>query len=82
MGGKVDEDPKERFRRTIRFTDLACDPVYLGGDLHAVHPGSRDPGGVTDRDESLDLATVSLLDGEGWPLEVPAADGVWCTRLE
>lgn len=103
----MDEDPKERFRRTIRFADLArklgvdlppfwgplvafdparerspADPVYLGGDLHAVHPVAREPGAPPDRDGSLDLATIALLDGEGWLLDIAATDGVWCTRLE
>ena len=105
--GRVDEDPEERFGRSIRFADLARelgvdlppfrgpleafdpaperssgDPVYLGGDLHAVHPDSRARGALPGRDETLDLATVSLLDGEGWQLDVPATQGVWCTRLE
>jgi hypothetical protein len=54
--------------------------VCLGGDLHAIHPDGRGPESPSDRDESLDLATVTLLDGEGWSLEVPATEGVWCTR--
>jgi hypothetical protein len=58
------------------------DPVYLGGDLHANRPDGRRSGGRPYRDESLDLATVTLLDGEGRVLDVPATDGVWCTRLE
>ena len=103
---RVDEDPEERFRRTVRFADLARelgvdlppfrgplqafdpaparspgDPVYLGGDLHAVHPDSSGPGAPPGRDESLDQATISLLDGEGWVLDIQAIEGVWCARL-
>jgi hypothetical protein len=107
-GRAVDEDPEERFRRTIRFADLArelavdlppfrgpleafdpvpgrssSDPVYLGGDLHAVHPDGGDPDGTpSDPDESLDQATITLLDGEGWALDIQAIEGIWCTRLE
>lgn len=58
------------------------DPVYLGGDLHAVHPDARDPGARPGRDDSLDRATITVLDGEGWLLDVPATEGVWCTRVE
>jgi hypothetical protein len=107
MGGAVDEGPGERFRRTVRFADLARDlgvdlpafegplvafdpaprrspgdPVYLGGDLHAVHPDGHDPGGPPDRDPSLDQAAINLFDGEDLQLEIAAIDGVWCTRLE
>jgi hypothetical protein len=107
MGGAVDEDPKDRFRRTLRFAGLArdlgvdlpafrgplvafdpaperspADPVYLGGDLHAVHPDARETAAAPGRDASLDLATVTLCDGEGCQLDVLATQGVWCTRLE
>jgi hypothetical protein len=106
-GRRADEDPEERFRRTIRFADLARelevdlppfrgplqafdsapertpgDPVYLGGDLHAVHPESRGPSAPPDRDESLDKATISLLDGEGWVLDIQATEGIWCALTE
>jgi hypothetical protein len=57
----------------------AGDSVRLGGDLHAVHSATRVPGPPPDRDGSLDPATVTLFDGEGWSLDVPATDGVWCT---
>lgn len=107
MNGAVDEDPRERLRRTIRFADLARDlgvdlppfrgplvafdpvldrssgdPVYLGGDLHAVHPDTREPDPPPDRDDSLDQAVITLSDGAGWQLSIAAAEGVWCTRLE
>jgi hypothetical protein len=60
----------------------AGDAVFLGGDLHAVHPDTRGPGARSGRDESLDLATVTLCDGEGRQLDIRATEGVWCTRLE
>jgi hypothetical protein len=52
--------------------------VCLGGDLHAIHPDTRGPAPPSDRDESLDLATVAVFDGEGWSLDIPANEGVWC----
>jgi hypothetical protein len=58
------------------------DPVYLGGDLQAVHPDAREPRPRPGRDDSLDRATITLLDGEGWLLDIPATEGVWCTRVE
>jgi hypothetical protein len=54
--------------------------VCLGGDLHAVHPAGRGDGPPSDRDGSLDLATVILFDDEGWSLDVPATEGIWSTR--
>jgi hypothetical protein len=60
----------------------ASEFVCLGGDLHAVHPAARGPRPRSDRDRSLDLATVTLFDGEGWSLRVPTTKGVWCTRPE
>lgn len=56
-------------------------PVYLGGDLHRVHPGAagRDPGRV--RDESLDEARIALFDREDEELETTAVEGVWCLAL-
>jgi hypothetical protein len=60
----------------------AEDPVFLGGDLHAVHPAAGGPAPAADRDPSLDFATISLSDREREPLDVPAAEGIWCTRLE
>jgi hypothetical protein len=56
--------------------------VCLGGDLHAVHPATPGQRPPSDRDGSLDLARVTLFDGEGWSLGVPATEGVWCTRPE
>jgi len=60
----------------------AGEPVFLGGDLHAVHPAA---GGATrgaERDASLDGATISLADHEHEPIEVTALEGVWCTRID
>jgi hypothetical protein len=107
MSRAVDEDPGERFRRTVRFADLARelgvdlppfrgplvafdpapvrspgDPVYLGGDLHAVHPDVAAPGTAAQLDESLDRAAISFIDGEGRTLETHAVEGVWCARLD
>jgi len=59
------------------------DPVFLGGDLHATHP--RAAGSTTtaaERDPSLDFATITLIDHDHPPLDVPATAGVWCTRVE
>ena len=56
------------------------DPVFLGGDLHAVHPGAARPAAAR-RDISLDFATISLIDHEHRPLDVPATQGIWCTRI-
>jgi hypothetical protein len=56
-------------------------PVFLGGDLHAVHPDTADPLPVDGRDGSLDAATVILDDQEHPPLRTAAVEGVWCLAL-
>jgi hypothetical protein len=58
------------------------DQIYLGGDLHAVHPeasAGAPPHGV--RDGSLDGAKIILDDEVEEPLEVFAVEGIWCTAL-
>jgi hypothetical protein len=56
-------------------------PVFLGGDLHEVHPEAherrRHP-----RDPTLDSATLTFTDLEGEPLETGATQGIWCIRIE
>jgi hypothetical protein len=60
----------------------ADDPVFLGGDLHAVHPRAETPTARPDRDRSLDSAIVSLTDHEHEVLDIATVEGVWCTRVE
>lgn len=60
----------------------AEDPVFLGGDLHAVHPSAEGAGGRGDRDASLDGAIVTLVDHEREMLDLAAVEGLWCTRIE
>jgi hypothetical protein len=57
------------------------DPVYLGGDLHRVHPAAsqRYPG--PRRDDSLDAARITLSDCENEDLETTAVEGIWCLAL-
>jgi hypothetical protein len=57
------------------------DPVYLGGDLHAVHPDAPERYRGRPRDESLDEARIALGDDEHEDLEVTAVDGVWCLAI-
>lgn len=58
------------------------DPVYLGGDLHAVHPETPAGPQPPRQDPSLDVATVSLTDFDHPPLETAAVDGIWCLAIE
>lgn len=58
----------------------AADPVYLGGDLHAVHPRSGGAGG-SPRDATLDSSIVTLSDHESEMTDVAAVEGIWCTRI-
>ena len=60
----------------------AEDPVYLGGDLHAVHTRAGSAASSGERDASLDFATVTVTDHEQRPLDVAALEGVWCTRFK
>ncbi len=58
------------------------DPVYLGGDLHAVHPAAPPRAEATARDPTLDNARVTLGDvPRPWP-EAAAVEGIWCVALE
>jgi hypothetical protein len=56
-------------------------PVFLGGDLHAVHP-EADPRHHHPHDPTLDAATITLTDLEEEPLETWAVEGIWCIRLD
>lgn len=56
-------------------------PVFLGGDLHAVHPEARGRRAAGDRDRSLDSAVVTIDDHEHDTLEVTAVEGIWCLAL-
>jgi hypothetical protein len=56
-------------------------PVYLGGDLHLVHPGASERYPGRPRDESLDGAVIGLCDQEHENLEATAVAGVWCLAL-
>jgi hypothetical protein len=55
-------------------------PVFLGGDLHAVHP-EADERHRHPHDPTLDSATITLVDLENEPLENQAIEGIWCIRL-
>jgi hypothetical protein len=57
------------------------DPVYLGGNLHAVHPGTSAGPPPTRRDHSLDAATITLTDFDHPPLEAIAVEGIWCLAI-
>jgi hypothetical protein len=57
-------------------------PVYLGGDLHRVHPDASGQHHGRPRDESLDGAKVGLSDQEHEDLEGTAVAGVWCLALQ
>jgi hypothetical protein len=56
-------------------------PVYLGGDLHRVHPDASERYSGRRRDESLDAARITLTDYEHEDLEATAVEGVWCLAL-
>jgi hypothetical protein len=58
------------------------DPIYLGGDLHAVHPDAPGDPGPREPDPSLDNATLTFGDiPHPWP-EAVAVEGIWCVVLE
>jgi hypothetical protein len=61
----------------------AGDPIYLGGDLHAVHPRSLDRRSDRPRDDTLDGATITLTLGDFVDdmVETTAVEGVWCVGL-
>jgi hypothetical protein len=55
--------------------------VHLGGDLHAVHPGVREPPAPRPRDRTLDSARIALGGAQGETIETIALDGIWCLAL-
>ena len=57
------------------------DPVFLGGDLHAVHPTVDGRATGSKRDTSLDSAIVTLADHEHEMLDLAAIEGIWCTPI-
>jgi hypothetical protein len=57
------------------------DPVFLGGDLHAVHPDTGPSSWQSAHDPTLDSAVVTLTDHENETLELAAVEGIWCTAL-
>jgi hypothetical protein len=60
----------------------AGDPLYMGGDLHAVHARPPAPGDPP-RDDTLDEATITLTLGDFQEdtVETVAVGGVWCVGL-
>jgi hypothetical protein len=56
-------------------------PVYLGGDLHAVHPEARARPAAGGRDRSLDSATITIDDHEHETVAATAVEGIWCLTL-
>ena len=63
-------------------TQRSGDPIYLGGDLHAVHPLAVREYPGRGHDATLDAATIGLHDEERAPLEVRANFGIWFVALE
>jgi hypothetical protein len=59
----------------------AEDPVFLGGDLQAVHPDAGAPSWRSGHDPTLDSAIITLTDHENETLELAAVEGIWCTAL-
>jgi hypothetical protein len=59
----------------------AEDPVFLGGDLQAVHPDAGPASCRAGRDATLDNAVITLTDHENETLELAAVEGIWCTAL-
>jgi hypothetical protein len=60
----------------------AADPVYLGGDLHAVHPRAGGPATPPARDHTLDSAIITLSGHDQEMHDLAAVEGVWCGRIE
>jgi hypothetical protein len=60
----------------------AEDPVYLGGDLHAVHPRAGSPATTAERDHSLDSAIITLSSHDQEMHDLAAVEGVWCGQIE
>jgi hypothetical protein len=57
------------------------EPIYLGGDLHAVHPAAVDQGRRGRRDPSMDSARVIIDDLERPAIETIAVEGIWCVGV-
>jgi hypothetical protein len=55
--------------------------VYLGGDLHAVHPEARVARAGGEVDRSLDAARIAITNFEHPALETSAGEGLWCLPL-
>jgi hypothetical protein len=56
--------------------------IYLGGDLHRIHPDAAERCSGRRRDESLDEARIALNElGQGNLVEATAVQGVWCLAL-
>jgi hypothetical protein len=57
-------------------------PIYLGGDLHAVHPRAAPEGETRPRDATLEAAMLFFFPtGQGETIESVATCGVWCLAL-
>jgi hypothetical protein len=56
-------------------------PIYLGGDLHRIHPDAAQQYPGRRRDESLDEARIVLGEYEQESLMATAVEGVWCLAL-
>ncbi len=57
-------------------------PVYLGGDLHRIHPDAPEQYPGRRRDESLDEARIALNQlGQANLAEATAVRGVWCLAV-
>ena len=57
------------------------EPVYLGGDLHAVHPESRAGRAGQALDRSLDAAEITITNFEHPAVVTSAREGLWCLAL-
>jgi hypothetical protein len=56
-------------------------PVFLGGDLHAVHPSPAEERSRSVRDRKLDNSSIVLGDPDREPLRAGAVEGIWCLAL-
>ncbi|MCW2980614.1 MAG: hypothetical protein JWO14_2341 [Solirubrobacterales bacterium] len=77
-----------RFDGPLQAFDMAPDSekgiartIYLGGDLHAVHPDASERRPRPERDDSLDAATITFDDLEQEKVEAVAVAGIWCLVL-
>ena len=57
------------------------DPLYLGGDLNAVHPDAAAHHPRARHDPTLEAATVRLYDQVHPAIETTADHGIWCLPL-